>query len=251
MPTARHYTRLSNPRASLHADREMDAAFDDDDKDDHGETAPLTLHQQRTPVSIGPPRPLRSISDDDASAPSTYDFERDYDQPPPGSPPAHTTFAFPNDYGNSNGLLPASPVVRSPQRSIFSRTFGAFFPQSYQRLPGGDSRPRGGGTDNDGVFANVTAKPTPPISMRVDSGDVHIVPEETQQEAPPVRVFLFSPFLPLAEGVKINLRARAGFSANLVLSCSVVGVSSPTWRHRRMRRPPTGKPSCTPRRAWT
>ena len=194
MPTARHYTRLSNPRASLHADREMDAAFDDDDKDDHGETAPLTLHQQRTPISIGLP-PLRSISEDDASAPNTYDFERDYDHPPPGSPPAHSTFAFPNDYGNSNGLLPTSPVIPSPPRSIFSRTFGAFFPQSYQRVPG-DSRPRGGGTDNDGVFANVTAKPTPPISIRVDGGDIHIVPEETQQEAPPVRsLSLFCPAL--------------------------------------------------------
>jgi len=209
MPTARHYTRLSNPRASLHADREMDAAFDDDDKDDHGETAPLALHQQRTPVSIGPP-PLRSISDDDVVAPNAYDFERDYDHPPPGSPPAHTT-AFPNDYGNSNGLLPTSPVVRSPQRSIFSRTFGAFFPQSYQRVPG-DSRPRGGGTDNDGVFANVTAKPTPPISIRVESGDIHIVPEETQQEAPPVRSRSLSLSSALGQRAKFNLRA---FSANL------------------------------------
>jgi hypothetical protein len=186
MAPARHYTRLSNPRASLHADREMDAAFDDDDKDDdHGEMVPLTLHHPQTPISMGPP-PLRSSVD----APA-YDFERDYDYPPPGSPPSHTTSAFPNDYGNSNGFLPTSPVIRSPPQSIFRRAFGAFFPQSYQRVHG-DGRPRGGGTDNDGVFANVTAKPAPSIPIRVENGDVHMVPEETQQEAPPVR---FSPFL--------------------------------------------------------
>jgi hypothetical protein len=179
MAPARHYTRLSNPRASLHADREMDAAFDDDDMDDdQGETVPLTLHHPQTPISMGPP-PLRSSAD----APA-YDFERDYDYPPPGSPPPHTTFAFPNEYGNSNGFLPTSPVIRSSPQSIFRRALGAFFPQSYQRVHG-DGRPTGGGTDNDGVFANVTAKPAPPIPIQVENGDVHMVPEETQQEAPP------------------------------------------------------------------
>jgi hypothetical protein len=193
MAHPRHYTRLSNPRASLHADRELDAAFDDDDKDDHGETTPLTLHQPQTPVSTGrPPLPPLRNSDPSSSPTAAYDFERDYDYPPPGSPPS---LAFPNDYGNSNGLLPTSPVVRSdpPQSSMFHRMFGAFFPQSsYQRVPGGGVRPRGGGTDNDGVFANVTAKPTPPIPIQLENGDVHVVPEETQEEAPPVRSLPFS-----------------------------------------------------------
>jgi hypothetical protein len=49
----------------------------------------------------------------------------------------------------------------------------------------GDDRPRGGGTDNDGVFANVTAKPAPPVSVVTDNGDIYMVPEETQQEVPP------------------------------------------------------------------
>jgi hypothetical protein len=187
----------------------MDAAFDDDYKDDdHDETVPLTLHPPPTPVSTGHysplPPPPRHDSVDASSTPTTaaYDFERDYDYPPPGSPPS---LAFSNDYGNSNGLLPTSPVVRSPPRqqstSLFHRMFGSFLPQSYQRVPGaGDGRPRGGGTDNDGVFANVTAKPTPPISIRVESGDVHIVPEETQEEAPPVRS-VRSPSLARVEGI--------------------------------------------------
>jgi hypothetical protein len=210
MAPSRHYTRLSNPRASLHADREMDAAFDDDYKDDdHDETVPLTLHPPPTPVSTGhhsplPPLPPLHGSVDASSTPPTaaYDFERDYDYPPPGSPPS---LAFSNDYGNSNGLLPTSPVVRSPPQqqsmSLFHRMFGSFLPQSYQRVPGASNgRPRGGGTDNDGVFANVTAKPTPPISIRVESGDVHIVPEETQDEAPPVRS-VRSPSFARAEGI--------------------------------------------------
>src|SRR5712672_1983098 len=185
MAFARHYTPLSNPRASSDAEREMHDAFDDDHNDDDGETEPLTLHQQRSPRSAGPP-PLHSIVA--SAAPQSYDFERDYDCPPPGSPPpSHsTTFAFPNNYGNSNGHLPTSPVLREPPQSIFRRTFGAFLPQSYQRVRGDESRPRGGGTDNDGVFANVTAKPAPPVTIRTEDGEVYIVPEETQQEAPPV-----------------------------------------------------------------
>jgi len=35
------------------------------------------------------------------------------------------------------------------------------------------------------VFANVTAKPAPPVTIRTEDGEVYIVPEETQQEAPP------------------------------------------------------------------
>lgn len=180
MAPARRYTSLSNPRSSLDTEHEMDSAFDDDDS---GETAPLTLHQPRSPISIRPPSLL---GHSEATAPNAYDFERDYDYPPPGSPPAHSTFALPNNYGNSNGHLPTSPVLRSPPQSIFRRTFGAFLPQSYQRVRG-DGRPRGGGTDNDGVFANVTAKPAPLVSVRANDGDVRLVPEETPEDVPPVR----------------------------------------------------------------
>jgi hypothetical protein len=185
---AQRYAPLPNPQTDLDAEREMDDAFDDDDHDNHGETTPLTFNQPRSPISSGHPS-FRGNSPQ--TAPNAYDFERDYDHPPPGSPPSFSTHAFPNNYGNSNGHLPTSPIIRSPPRSIFRRTFGALLPQYYQRIRG--DRPRGGGTDNDGVFANVTAKPAPPVSVVTDNGDVYMVPEETQQEAPPVRY----PFTPI------------------------------------------------------
>ncbi|KAH9063900.1 metal homeostatis protein bsd2 [Lactarius vividus] len=178
-PTQR-YAPLPNPQTDVDAEREMDDAFDDDDHDNHGETTPLTLHQPRSPVSAGQ-LPLRG---DSQPATNAYDFERDYDYPPPGSPPSVSALALPNNFGNSNGQLPSSPVVvRAPPQSIFRRAFGALLPQYYQRIR--SDGPRGGGTDNDGVFANVTAKPAPSVSVVTDDGDVHMVPEETQQEAPP------------------------------------------------------------------
>jgi hypothetical protein len=183
MASTRHYTRLSDSRRSLHAVREMDDAFDDEDNDDHQEATPLTLFYPQSPLSTAR---LSSRGDTDPARSNAYDFEREYDFPPPGSPPSPSTSAFPNNYGNSNGHLPTSPVLRSPPRSIFRRTFGAFFPQSYYQRLRGDGHPRGGGTDNDGVFANVTAKPALQTSVRNDSGDIYIIPEETQEEAPPV-----------------------------------------------------------------
>jgi hypothetical protein len=227
MVSARHYTRLSGSRTSQHAVCEMDDAFDDDDNDDR-EATPLTLHYPQSPISTTSPS-LRGGTD--AARSNAYDFEREYDYPPPGSPPSPTTSALPNNYGNSNGHLPTSPVLRSPPRSILRRTFGAFLPQSYYQRVRGDGRPRGGGTDNDGVFANVTAKPAPPGSVRSDSGDIHIIPEETQQEAPPV----CSRFEPG--------RVYALCRLKLTRPCpSTIGLSSPTWQHQQMPCPPTGKP---------
>jgi len=42
----------------------------------------------------------------------------------------------------------------------------------------------GGGTNNDGVFANVTAKPSRPVQLRGDD-DTYLVPEDSQKDAPP------------------------------------------------------------------
>ncbi|EGN92995.1 hypothetical protein SERLA73DRAFT_14218, partial [Serpula lacrymans var. lacrymans S7.3] len=42
----------------------------------------------------------------------------------------------------------------------------------------------GGGTNNDGVFANVTAKPSTGVVIQ-DGDERYLVPEETQSEAPP------------------------------------------------------------------
>lgn len=209
----------------------MDDAFDDDDNDDR-ESTPLTHFHPQSPISIAP-QLIRGETD-----PNAYDFEREYDFPPPGSPPSPSMFALPNDYGNSNGYLPTSPVIRSSPQSIFRRTFGSIFPQSfYQRVPS-DGRPRGGGTDNDGVFANVTAKPAPPASVRTENGDIHIVPEEAQQEAPPVRslVLLYARRMPCGH-LKVTHQA-------FILPSSA--LSSRTWQHQQIPRLLTGIPSCTP-----
>ncbi|KAI0058674.1 hypothetical protein BV25DRAFT_1810491 [Artomyces pyxidatus] len=173
------YAPLPNPRASPDAEREMDDAFDDD-YSDHGENTPLTIdHPSTSPT-------LRVFTDNPPQEASTgvYDFERDYDCPPPGSPPDPSSFAFPNNYGNSNGQIPTSPIARAPRPSFLRRAVGAVLPSYYQRVPA-ESRAIGGGIDNDGVFANVTAKPSRAVQMRTENGDVYMVPEDVQAEAPP------------------------------------------------------------------
>ncbi|KAI0034342.1 hypothetical protein K488DRAFT_45632 [Vararia minispora EC-137] len=175
MSSAR-YAPLPNPRSTLDAERELNDAFDDD-ASDHGETTPLTVHV-RPPTP--PPRETPA---------GTYDFERDYDYPPPGSPPGPSSSALPNNFGNSNGVLPMPAVVPAfhPSRpSFFRRTINALLPSHYQRLPTQPQAPgHGSGVGNDGVFANVTAKPSRPIALQTDDGEVYVVPEDTQAEAPP------------------------------------------------------------------
>ncbi|KAJ7593069.1 hypothetical protein C8J56DRAFT_779264 [Mycena floridula] len=175
MPT--HYTPLptrSEPAGRELNDAELDEAFESDDEDvNHSETTPL----QR-----------RSAGHSIEPIPGTYDFERDYDYPPPGSPPpAHLAFA--NDFGNTNGLLPTSPVAvrpTGPSQPFFRRIVGSILPTHYAQVPS-SSRPsvRGGGIDNDGVFANVMAKPQPAQVVQTEDGQTHIVPEDSQKEAPP------------------------------------------------------------------
>ena len=189
------YAALPNPRyAPEEAQRELDDAFDSDDEgQDASERTPLT----RTAL---PPRsdshrhpPLDADFPEPAPTPGGYDFERDYDYPPPGSPPGPSALALPNDFGNSNGLLPAAPVVPPrPRAPFWRRAVGALLPQHYVRVPAEAPGHRvvGGGTENDGVFANVAAKPSRPITITDVDGNVHIVPEEVQKETPPVRLSL-------------------------------------------------------------
>ena len=107
--------------------------------------------------------------------PGAYDFERDYpyDYPPPGSPPHPSDRALPNDYGNTNGRIPTSPVGSRPQGPSFvRRAVGALLPQHYSSVPTADPHPvLGGGIENDGVFANVMAKPQPQRAAIAENED--------------------------------------------------------------------------------
>lgn len=195
MPSARYQPLLQS--TAQDAERELEEAFESDNEDEaHSahESTPLTNgndqdgHEPPTPFSESPTRHERTRSN---VIPGAYDFEREYeyDYPPPGSPPRPSASALPNDIGNSNGVLPSSPVRPSvPRPSFFRRIAGAVLPTHYVRVPteAGSSRAVGGGTENDGVFANVMAKPQAPRVVRTDDGDVHTVPEEVQKEVPPV-----------------------------------------------------------------
>lgn len=176
------YAPLPNPRSTEDAEREMDDAFEDD-----GESTPLNVAYAPSPTHA------RTRS----TPPGTYNFEREryYDIPPPGSPPRPSSVALPNNViGNSNGVLPTSePLIPHTDASIsirpsfFRRTFGALLPTHYQPLPQQAQVPgRGGGMMNDGVFANVMAKPVAPVQITAENGEVYMVPEDTQAEAPPV-----------------------------------------------------------------
>lgn len=184
------YAPLPNPRSEPDADQELEAAFDDHEDDEHtaNETTRLTrgyVDDHPLSVDTAAPTPQRS---------GTYDFEREYeyDVPPPGSPPSPSTFAYPNDWGNSNGQLPGTPARPDPPRpSFFRRAVGALLPQHYARVPTsetghGGPGPRGGGIENDGVFANVMAKPGRSVAVTNENGEVIMVPEEAQNELPPV-----------------------------------------------------------------
>lgn len=117
---------------------------------------------------------------------STYDFENvDYDadwtqRPPPGSPPAEgdTLRSFRESQGNSNGLIPDfGEAARQAARRARGVGVGGWLrrvvPTAVAERIGleeesGARRAVGGGSMNDGVFANVTAKPS--RGVRVQEG---------------------------------------------------------------------------------
>ena len=102
--------------------------------------------------------------------------------------------------GNSNGVVPyfSSTTLPTPPRSrpnnrpsFFRRAVGVLLPSHYARVPTTDSNelaPRhlGSGMQNDGVFSNVLAKPTTQRTVQSANGEVYVMPEETQKDAPPV-----------------------------------------------------------------
>ncbi|KZP31808.1 hypothetical protein FIBSPDRAFT_849318 [Athelia psychrophila] len=173
-----HYAPIPSAQYStLDAERELDDAFEDDE-DEQLESTPLTRTHDQSPVTHRP-----------TPTPGTYDFERDYDQPPPGSPPGPSALALPgNNWGNSNGMIPEEPVRQSfPRPSFFRRALGNILPTHYAPLPTDSNSGirAGSGMENDGVFANVTAKPTRARTITTDTGEVHVVPEDSARDAPP------------------------------------------------------------------
>ena len=143
---------------------EMHAAFDysDDEDDEHATSEAHPLNPvPTTPVPVHTP----------THTPGTYNFDTvDYDYPPPGSPPSPSSFALPNNHGNSNGLVPEFDALSGhrPRPMWFQRLFPSSVLSSVGLAPPRPTGPIGGGTNNDGVFANVTAKPT--AQHRVQDG---------------------------------------------------------------------------------
>lgn len=172
MPTG--YTSLPNPSSHVEED-ELEAAFEaSDDEDEHAhESSPLT-HQRHSseeyipsaePLSITTGRPTHSRT----STLGAYDFEADrYDFPPPGSPPRRDR-AFTNDWGNSNGIIPAGPVAQPhfnrgrPGMEWMRRVLPARIADRI--VPARQAVAIGGG-GVDGVFSNMSAKPTLPRLIR-------------------------------------------------------------------------------------
>ncbi|KDQ20758.1 hypothetical protein BOTBODRAFT_100830 [Botryobasidium botryosum FD-172 SS1] len=170
----------------------MEAAFDDSDDEgdvhDHSQKQYQPLLTERPDSPITPTHPLASpshyhhhsfSSPQTPATPGIYDFEYDY-PPPPGSPPRPSALALPgNTIGNSNGIIPDTPVVHRDfaRPSFFRRALGAILPSQNTVAA------RGSGVENDGVFANIAAKPS---TGPVNTGSNTAWPgEEEQSQAPP------------------------------------------------------------------
>lgn len=182
------YIPVANEPPVRPSDEEMEQAFESDDGD--LVSAPLTQpsgHQQQGQASLG-----------QQQEGFVYDFEREYDHPPPGSPPEQAS-AFTHTIGNTNGVIPNPanvvrnfPTPTSNRPSFFRRAVGALLPQHYARVPTSDAIDvHGSGIENDGVFSNVLAKPSP-RTVRTSDGEIQEMPEDAQKDVPPVRMQLGS-----------------------------------------------------------
>ncbi|GJE84068.1 metal homeostatis BSD2 family protein [Phanerochaete sordida] len=199
MPSNIRYAPIPNPHTDPNAQDEMEAAFlESDDEDDHDHND--RNHVRATDATRNGYASLPNAEPESLSSPSrepgasqAYDFERaeygeDWARPPPGSPPASTQFFQVQSQGNNNGIVPDFSAVARSARNATGGWARRVLPQRVaERLGVGSPHAEGaigGGTQNDGVFANVTAKPSRPV--RVTEGDnTYLVPEESQKDAPP------------------------------------------------------------------
>lgn len=168
----------------------MEDAFDVSDDEDERE------QEQETRPMI--PTAQAGLSSDDIPSSNNnnnlYNFEYDYMMPPPGSPPRPSARAIPdNVFGNSNGYVPVSvqiPRSSTSQSGWIQRNLVPFLPRRLSSNTSQQPRLIGGGSNNDGVFANVVAKPTVSTendlrSVEEGSSNAHVVPEFEQKDAPP------------------------------------------------------------------
>jgi hypothetical protein len=168
----------SVPNHDEDAEHELEQAFaisDDEDVDDgraHHQSTPLlqhtarsdraeeeqvtsrTPHSTRTPHTSHTPRTQAQNQSNQPVIDGRYNFE--YDFPPPGSPP--TNLAGPNHWGNTNGVLITQPApTPNIQPNWLTRNWRRVTGATTTVVPG---RAIGGGTLNDGVFANISSRPT-------------------------------------------------------------------------------------------
>jgi hypothetical protein len=177
-------------------DNELEQAFGISDDEDAGRDAhdhtpllPPTEEQgEPSPLPVQTPRTVHS----QRTINGRYNFE--YDFPPPGSPPLDR--AGPNHWGNTNGV-----VVSDPINYNFHSSQGNWFSRAWRSLRGGNGRgidastTLGGGTNNDGVFANLSSRPTsnrPANASRnaaqqedVEVESIFHAPEMARDDAPP------------------------------------------------------------------
>lgn len=182
MSSNARYAPIPNPHTDPHAQDEMEAAFlesEDEDEHDQPQTRSHNTRNGYSSLPAADPETPPSPSREDASgAGQTYDFERvDYDgewaRPPPGSPPASMQFFQVQANGNSNGIVPdLTRVARDAGRRTGGWARSILPTRVAERLGMGGAAAEGavgGGMGNDGVFANVTAKPSRPV--RITEGE--------------------------------------------------------------------------------
>lgn len=174
------------------ADRQIEEAFDigeeDHDDQNHDHTPLLARHdaaEGRTPHASRTP-----ITNRPTTSGGLYNFE--YDFPPPGSPPADLAIA--NTWGNTNGVIISDPVNynHNSRGNWVTRTWRTLTGTGRQAVIPEAGRV-GGGTNNDGVFSNLSSRPTAritrPSAVVVDGtandDTIFHAPELTRDDVPP------------------------------------------------------------------